>query len=162
MRHDLRMRHIRLWVDGAPGEWVPDCSYFRALASAIAETAGGWVETGWMDSTPLSPYLDALVNVVNGSEIRPVSSSSDCEITATTDSTWTDQHLPDAPRTAAFGRFFAFCGSLSRAAAVPAHQPVHGGGRRPYMPNLKMTSRFRNYPKGEKRECQTPQPTPTG
>ena len=61
MRHDLRMRHIRLWVDGAPGEWVPDCSYFRALASAIAETAGGWVETGWMDSTPLSPYLDALV-----------------------------------------------------------------------------------------------------
>ena len=39
---------------------------------------------------------------------------------------------------------------------------AHGGGGRPHITNPTLTSRFRNHPKGEKREYQTPQPTPSG
>ncbi len=54
------MRHIRLHTQDLIGDWVPDCEYFRALASVIVAEVGGWVETGCMPS--ITPYLDSLVH----------------------------------------------------------------------------------------------------
>jgi hypothetical protein len=58
-------------------------------------------------------------------------------------------HQLAAPRTTAFGRFFAFWAPLFPAETAPVHQPVHGGGRRPHRPTSKLTSRIRN----NQKEC---------
>jgi len=58
-------------------------------------------------------------------------------------------HQLAGPRTTAFGRFFAFWASFFPAEAAPVHQPVHGGGGRPYRPTSKLTSRIRN----NQKEC---------